>query len=163
MKGDEFYHQLENDLKNLAAEAKRSDTFTGQLSGLLLLSGPEHPHIREATERSLTKLKAWKEGDFSHTFVIDKVSVCMGLTICVLTYQSASPSFDLEARLTVEEYFQDFLKPFLAACESKSSKLTVTALISLQRQLANDAILHRDVIAVVHALEQVSPFCVHLW
>lgn len=76
MKGDEFYQQLENDLKNLAAEAKRSDTFTGQLSGLLLLSGPEHPHIREATERSLTKLKTWKEGDLGHTFVIDKVSLC---------------------------------------------------------------------------------------
>lgn len=79
MKGDDFYQQLENDLKNLAAEAKKSDTFTGQLSGLLLLSGPEHPHIREATERSLTKLRAWKEDDTGHTFVIDKVRQCRGL------------------------------------------------------------------------------------
>ncbi|KAK9868608.1 hypothetical protein WJX84_001848 [Apatococcus fuscideae] len=122
LKGDEFYQQLENDLKQLAGEAKRSDTFTGQLSGLLLLSGPEHPHIREATDRSLAKLRAWKEDESGHTFVIDK----------------------------------DFLKPFLAACESKSTKLTVAALVSLQKQLANDAILHRDVIAVVHALEQVE-------
>ncbi len=73
LKGDEFYQQLENDLKQLAGEAKRSDTFTGQLSGLLLLSGPEHPHIREATDRSLAKLRAWKEDESGHTFVIDKV------------------------------------------------------------------------------------------
>lgn len=73
MRGDEFYQQLENDLKNLAVEAKRSDTFTGQLSGLLLLSGPEHPHVREATERSLTRLRAWKEDNSGRSFVIDKV------------------------------------------------------------------------------------------
>ena len=73
MRGDEFYQQLENDLKNLAAEAKRSDTFTGQLSGLLLLSGPEHPHIREATDRSLTKLRTWREDGAGRSFVIDKV------------------------------------------------------------------------------------------
>lgn len=79
----------------------------------------------------------------------------LSLTKSVLTLLSAALSFDLTVGLINEGGIQDFLKPFLAACESKSSKLTVTALVSLQKQLANDAILHRDVIAVVHALEQV--------
>lgn len=42
------------DLRTLAQEAKRPDSFTGQLTGWM--TGPEHPGIRDAAERVAQQL-----------------------------------------------------------------------------------------------------------
>lgn len=47
---------LEVDLRALSAEARRSDGVAGHISGWF--SGPEHPQIKEAAERTMLRLRS---------------------------------------------------------------------------------------------------------
>ena len=47
---------VEADLRALSAEAKRTDSVAGHLTGWF--SGPEHPHVKDAAERTMLKLRS---------------------------------------------------------------------------------------------------------
>ena len=51
-----LFEVLETDLRALSAEARRSDGVAGHISGWF--SGPEHPQIKEAAERTMLRLRS---------------------------------------------------------------------------------------------------------
>lgn len=56
---DELKRGLVADLRTLSLEAKRPDSIAGQLTGWI--SGPEHPHIKDAAEAVIRKLSEGSE------------------------------------------------------------------------------------------------------
>ena len=54
---------------------------------------------------------------------------------------------------------QDFLRPFVMAIESKSSKLICLALVSVQKLVAADAIALDGLLVVIQDIEQVASHC----
>ena len=52
---------LETDLRALSAEARRSDGVAGHITGWF--SGPEHPQIKEAAERTMLRLRSFSSQD----------------------------------------------------------------------------------------------------
>lgn len=112
---------LEVDLRALSAEARRSDGVAGHISGWF--SGPEHPQIKEAAERTMLRLRSL-----------------------------SGQEDELDAARTSKEA----LRPFLLACESKSTKLASIALVSMQKLLASGIVPLEDMLAIIKALEQVE-------
>ena len=53
----QLLENVEADLRALSAEAKRSEGVTGHLTGWF--SGPEHPHVKDAAERTMLKLRSF--------------------------------------------------------------------------------------------------------
>ena len=73
---------LEGDLRALSAEAKRSEGVTGHLTGWF--SGPEHPHVKDAAERTMLKLRSFSGREVPPT-TEEATKVDYDALLCCLT------------------------------------------------------------------------------
>ena len=117
MSADGLLGLLEADLRLLSSETRRTEGFTGWLTG------PEHLPVKEAAERAVLKLR--------------------------------SLAGQADALAAIRDS-KDILKPFLMACESKSSKLANIAMVSIQKLCAHDALSDDGILSVAAAIEQVG-------
>lgn len=166
MAGEGFLAVLETDLRLLSSEARRPDSFAGQLSGWL--SGSEHPEVKEAAERAVLKLRSLSsKPDALEALRANKVLYLESLirqiprdcTKCSVELATIQPAQSTRRVLNAPTIsLQEILKPFLLACESKNSKLASISLVCMQKMLANNGVSGEGRDVIVEALVQVQSF-----